>query len=406
MHLGEKTPHPPSLRRQRLVKIGVGAVILLVLLSLVTQVTYREMPAVVVGNEFDIPSQVDGTIARIHRQVDEPYRKGDELVTVESEGLRAQLEAVERDLDQLNRSLAIEKSEEGIERRRFDLQTSIASTTSELHSCRAEIESVNHLLPGIREWRDLTAERLRRGEELRAAGALTESELDDRRRVALETDGKLEDGLARQTGLEAKEVELKEILGLYRHRLASLAAERTGLITELDLRRQEKEGLRDRLLASLRDLRIVADHDGIVTGILRKEGEYVQSGGPILRVMRGEEIWVEAYLKVGDKRFVKPGDKIKLVGDISTGSLNGHVSKVLPVLRPMPTGQQMSIGRQENYAVLVITVDDQDLARTALSPAQQLTARVRRRFGLFAEPQANAQGRNLEKAVSEGREGQ
>jgi multidrug resistance efflux pump len=257
------------------------------------------------------------------------------------------------------------------------------------------MESVARVLPGVSEWRELAAERLRRGEELLAQDALTVSELDERRRTAVETESRLQEALARQKSLTAKEVELKEILDLHRTRLASLAADWTGLITELELRRQEKEGLRNRLRANLDDLRIVADHDGIVTGVLRQEGEYVPSGGPILRVMRGEKIWVEAYLRVADKRFIKPGDRVKLVGEMTVGSLAGRVQKVLPVLKPLPPGQQSPLGRQENYAVLVITPDDAELARAILSPAQQVTARVKRRFGLFGEPQANAQGPGL-----------
>jgi multidrug resistance efflux pump len=378
----------------RLFKISAGVIPALVILSVVTHVWYREIPAVVVGNELDISSGVDGTIAQIHRQVNEAYQRGDELVTVESEGLRTQLAAVERDLEQINRSLVLEHSDEGIETRRFSLQTSVASTESELRSCRAEMESVEQVLPGLREWRDLAADRLRHGKELWAEEALTAAELEERRRVAVETESKFQETLARQKRLEAKEEELREILTLYRNRLASLPAERTSLITELELKAQEKEGLRDRLLASLDELRIVADHDGIVTEILRKEGEYVHSGGPILRVMRNEAIWVHAYMRVSDKSHIKTGDRVKVVGDVSVSSLAGRVSKVLPVLQPLPLNQQSPLGRNENYAVLVITMDDPELARAVLSPAQQVTAKVKRRFGFLEQLQASAQGRD------------
>lgn len=394
MHLGEKSQTPLSPRAMRLFKISAVVIPALVLVSVITHVWYREIPAVVVGNELAISSQVDGTIAQIHRQVNEPYQRGDELVTVESEGLRSQLAAVERDLEQINRSLALEHSDEGIDSRRFSLQTSVASTESELRSCRAEMESIEQVLPGLREWRELAAKRLRRGQELWAEEALTATELDERRRIAVEAESKFQDALAKQKMLEAKEDELGKILVLYRNRLASFPAERTALITDLELKRQEKEGLRDRLLASLDELRIVADHEGIVTEILRKEGEYVHSGGPILRVMRNEAIWVQAYLRVSDKGHVKTGDRVKVVGDISVSSLAGRVSKVLPVLKPLPLNQQSPLGRNENYAVLVITMDDAELARAVLSPAQQVTARVKRRFGFFEQLQANAQGRD------------
>jgi hypothetical protein len=41
---------------------------------------------------------------------------------------------------------------------------------------------------------------------------------------------------------------------------------------------------------------------------------------------------------------------------------------------------------------MVITMDDSELARGTLSPAQQVTARIRRRIGFPGDRQANAQG--------------
>jgi len=393
MHLGEKNHQPLSTRRRRLAKaLGVIAA-LVVIVSLVMRFAYHEMPGLVVGSEFEISSRADGTVARIHKQENETYRKGDELVTVESEILGAQLAAVEHDMEEIARSLASEHSKEGLERRRFELQNAIASTESELQSCKVEMESIERVLPGLRQWRELAAVRLKRGEELRAQEALTIAELEDRRRSLVEADSKLEQATTKQGTLAAQRAKIEEVRSLNRVRLRNLVAERTAFITELELKRQEKEGERDRLQSSLADLHVVADHDGMVTAVIRQQGEYVASGGPILRVMRDEDVWVEAYLPAGEKRFVKAGDRVDVVGKMPLGSLQGRVSKVLPVLKPLPTLYQSRLGRQENYVVLVITMDDGDLARGVLSPAQQVTARIKRRIALPGDRQANAQGR-------------
>ena len=58
-------------------------------------------------------------------------------------------------------------------------------------------------------------------------------------------------------------------------------------------------------------------------------------------------------------------------------------------LEPLP-GPPSALMGQQNYVVLVIALDDPEAARGALSPAQQVTTRVRRR--LLGEDQAIADG--------------
>ena len=394
MHLGEKSSRPLSARTRRLVKAVATGAGVLVLVSAWLHFAYREMPGLVVGNEFEISSGVDGTVARILKREDEHYRKGDELVTIESDALDAQLAAVERDLEEINRSLALEQSEEGLERRRTELAAETAKSEGELKAARVEIESIEHALPGLREWRDLGAERVRRGEDLRAQDAVTVSELEERRHSLLEAESKLADATAEQEILAGKAAKLEEILALYRARLKNLVDERTGFVADLELKRQEKSGERDRLRAKMADLHVIADHDGVITAVLHQEGENVTNGKAILRAMRDEDVWVEAYVPVGDKGYVKPGDRVDVLGQTPAGSLRGRVSKVLPVLRPLPEVYQTRIGRQQHYAVVVITLEDGNLARSVLSPAQQVTARFRRRFGLSEYVAANPQSRD------------
>jgi len=392
MQLGEKTPVPLSLRRRRAVKIAIGAVLLVALISAVTHFTYRDWPAFVVGDEHAISSAADGTIARLLRSENEAYSRGDELVVIESEDLRTQLAAVEHDLEEISRSLRAEQSELGIERRRFELETSIAQTESQLRTAHADRAAIEQVLPSEKELRDLALERKQRGEELRAAGALTAAELEERRRGFVEAESQYAEAVARREGLTAKVVELEQVLALNRNRLAGLGKERTVLITDLELKRQEKDGERERLAASLAALRVVADHDGIVTSVLRKEGEYVPGGGAILRVMRNETLWVEAYMASGDKLLVEPGDRVDVIAKAPAGRLAGRVSKVLPVLKPLPAYLRSPLSRADNYAVVIIAMDDPAAARSLMSPAEQVTARIRRRlhFGSHEAPTAEA----------------
>jgi len=392
MQLGEKTPAPLSLRRRRAIKIAIAIVLAIALISAVSHFTYRDWPAFVVGDEHAISSAADGTIARLLRSENEAYSRGDELVVIESEDLRTQLAAVEHDLAEIARSLRAEQSELGIERRRFELETAIAQTESQLLTARADLAAIEQVLPSEKELRDLAHTRKVRGEELHAAGALTAAELEERRRGFVAAELQYAEALARREGLWAKAAELERVLGLHRIRLAKLGDERTTLITDLEIMLQEKVGERERLAAALAALRIVADHDGMVTSVLRKEGEYVPGGGAILRVMRNETLWVEAYMAAGDKLLVAPGDRVEVIARAPAGRLAGRVSKVLPVLKPLPLNLRSPLSRAENYAVVIIAMDDPAAARSLMSPAEQVTARIRRRlhFGSHEAPTAEA----------------
>jgi multidrug resistance efflux pump len=369
---------------------GVAAIVLVA--STILHFAYREVPGIVMGQEFELSAGVTGTVARVHKRENEHYRRGDELVTLESDLLRAQIATVEHEIAELERGIALERSESGIERRRLELQAQIATIESELRSNQLEMESLARVVPRLHEWRDLTAERAARGEDLRRQDAITNAELEERRQRLYEADSKLAESTSKQEILAARIAKQEEILALQRSRLRGLTAERTAMVADLELELQARAGERDRLQAERGGLRLVADHDGVVTAVLRPEGEFVSGGSPVLRVMRDEDVWIEAYLPVGDKGYVRPGDVVEVTGEIPVGSLSGRVSKVLPVLKPLPSSHQNHLGRQENFAVLVITMDDGALARSVLSPAQHVTARIRRRL-LGGDLDATAQNR-------------
>ncbi len=393
MKFGEANSGPLTPRQRKAFRIVFAATMVIVLISAVTHFTYRDWPAFVVGDELEISAGAAGTIARIERRENETYQRGDVLVVVESEALRVRLDAVDHDLEEIARSLAAEQSEVGVERRRFELETSIAETASQLRSSRADLQAVGEVLPSLRELKALAEERARSGEALRREDALTAAELEERRRSLYEVANELAEAVARREGLEAKVAEFERVLGLYQSRLRGLVDERTAFITDLELRRQEKEGERENLLAALAGLRVVADHDGMVTAVLRKEGEYVSSGGPLLRVMRNEELWVEAYLPVADKLKIRPGDRVEVIARAPAGKLAGRVQKILPVLKPLPENMQAPLSRADNYAIVVITMENPAAASSVLSPAEQVTARIRRRLVMLRNEPPNAQAR-------------
>ena len=123
MKIGAATAKKLTQTQKRLLGVVVFAIAVVILVSMYTQLSHRHFRALVVGNTIDLASRADGRIAAIAVAVNEPYRRGSTLVRLENEGLRREIDAVEQQMESLERSLTAERSDRGLERRRFDLGT-------------------------------------------------------------------------------------------------------------------------------------------------------------------------------------------------------------------------------------------------------------------------------------------
>ncbi len=387
MKIGENKSQPLSARDTRLL-IGVGGLVaLIVLFSTCSHLVYRELRGIVVGNTIDLASHAQGRIGDILLQENEPYQRGTLLVRLTNEGLQADVVAVEHEIDEVQRSLNLERSGQGLERRRYELLAAEAKAESDLIAAQVGIKGIDQILAGLELRRDTAAARLASAEELVAAQAMTAAELQERRKQALDATREYEEAAGRRRVLTSQEAGERRNLTFLRQRLENLDSDRTSMITGLEIQLADRQRDLTSLRNLLSELDIVADHDGVVTAIQRRPGEYVTAGQAILTVMTAADVWVEAYLPPSDKHSVHPGDRVRVTNSGGgSGTLDGRIDRILPVLRPFP-GESGGMGSTAStYAVLIITLDDGERARTLLSPAQQVAAKVRRTWRLPSNP--------------------
>lgn len=73
---------------------------------------------------------------------------------------------------------------------------------------------------------------------------------------------------------------------------------------------------RDEKAAELATYQITAPFDGVVTRVLKQEGEAVQQGDPILQVVKTDVVRVEGWVDVAEAFRVKPGDAVRVRIDL------------------------------------------------------------------------------------------
>lgn len=128
-----------------------------------------------------------------------------------------------------------------------------------------------------------------------------------------------------------------------------LDAERAELqIEKAQLDREIAELQRDEKAAELETYQIVTPLDGVVTEVMKHEGEAVQQGDPILHVVKTDVVRIEGFVSVADAFRVQPGDSVTvrlnaqelpgLPKELADRTFEGKVAFVDPTARLVSNG--------------------------------------------------------------------
>lgn len=119
-------------------------------------------------------------------------------------------------------------------------------------------------------------------------------------------------------------------------------------IEKARLDREVAELQRDEKAAELETYQIVTPLDGIVTEVMKHEGEAVQQGDPILHVVKTDTVRIEGFISVADAFRVKPGDSVsvrlnaeELLGlpkELAEKTFEGKIAFVDPTARLVSNG--------------------------------------------------------------------
>jgi multidrug resistance efflux pump len=126
MKIGDSHNNALDARQSRIIIVMALVVVALVGLSTYTHFTYRDVKAMVVGNTINLASRADGRIARLLVRENQAFPAGTPLVELANPSLRAELESMEREVDEVRRSLHGELSGVGMDRRVYELETTFS----------------------------------------------------------------------------------------------------------------------------------------------------------------------------------------------------------------------------------------------------------------------------------------
>ncbi len=254
-----------------------------------------------------LTSQMTGTVVGVDAHSGQRVKAGATLLRIESATTQAQLLEAERDLEAV--------------RSRF---SAVAAQQDQHHaeqmeSLRSRSRRLAEQIASLRGSEALQRRRVAADRQLLAKGLVSELAV-----------GETQEGLAQAerqlSGVEAA-------LDQTRQELASLEARRQDELWQRQQMISAAQNKKDALELVMRQNVIQAPEDGTVEALLVKEGEVVQAGQAVGKIVPVESpLHVVSFLAEKDRAFVKAGDLVHLELDqlphAEYGTLQGRVVRI------------------------------------------------------------------------------
>jgi membrane fusion protein, multidrug efflux system len=277
----------------------VGLLLVLLLAPVISWVHYESRHvtstnAAVRGYISDIGTQVDGLVASVEVDAGDRVRAGQILVRLEDRHFRAEVREATAELGGLTQEIEAERLTIAHERQRVAQHAREAEarlTAAEANTAAAEIRADD-----ARENFKLRESLLSRG------GAISGEDVRDAETSRLTADALLREARARYIAAESAQASVQlDDDGL------AIREQRIGVL-EADVLRAEARLTRAE--ADLEAASIRAPADGAVLRRIVQPGASVEAGEPILSMLLGEDLWVEAWVDEDEIGAVRVGSEV------------------------------------------------------------------------------------------------
>ena len=303
--------------------------------------------AYVGGNIVQVTPQVEGTVVAVNADDTRLVREGDVLVQLDAADAQVKLASAEAALADAVRSVR------GLYASSAQAQAGIAQRTADLRRVQSELAAAE-------------AEVAKAQAEFRRREALAQQNFVSPENVQT-AKTTLEAAVAQRDAARAAVAQSQAAVSAARQELRAAA----GLVDNITVEEHPrvraaaakvKEAYLDRERVEIR---------APVTGYVAKRsvqvGQRVAPGTPLMAVVPGEQMWVEANFKEGELKDVRIGQPVRLVADLYGGDVvyHGTVAGL-----GLGTGSAFSVLPAQNATGNWIKIVQRVPVRVALEPAE------------------------------------
>jgi membrane fusion protein, multidrug efflux system len=303
---GERISNSP--RRSKLRLIGAAALVFAATIGLVFFAHYQSYEstddAFIDVHSVNVSSKVAGRVARVLVTDNQEVKKGEVLVELDPRDLDAQ---VNEQKAALNSTIA------QLDAARAGLEQGLAHVLT----LQATVESDQAAAEAARAQADLSANNLKRSEELSSRKVISSQDLDNARASAKASQETLNSDLKKVVSDQAQVDEAKAQIGAI-----------TALVRNQQAKIEQSTASLDTATLNQSYAKVYAPEDGRVTRKAVAPGDYVQPGQSMFALVP-DDVWITANFKEDQIGLMRPGQPVEIEMDALPGhKFEGHVDSI------------------------------------------------------------------------------
>jgi membrane fusion protein, multidrug efflux system len=303
---GERISNSP--RRSKLRLIGAAALVFAATIGLVFFAHYQSYEstddAFIDVHSVNVSSKVAGRVARVLVTDNQEVKKGEVLVELDPRDLDAQ---VNEQKAALNSTIA------QLDAARAGLEQGLAHVLT----LQATVESDQAAAEAARAQADLSANNLKRSEELSSRKVISSQDLDNARASAKASQETLNSDLKKVVSDQAQVNEAKAQIGAI-----------TALVRNQQAKIEQSTASLDTATLNQSYAKVYAPEDGRVTRKAVAPGDYVQPGQSMFALVP-DDVWITANFKEDQIGLMRPGQPVEIEMDALPGhKFEGHVDSI------------------------------------------------------------------------------
>jgi len=405
----EKSPSRFADPRVRRLVIGAGAVLAIVVVSLLVHYSNRISTddAQVDGHVVPIASKVYGTVAEVLIKDNEPVKQGQVLVRIDPRDYQARV-------DQAKAALALAEARAraagvGVPLTQETTDSTSSAAESQLAGARAnydrarfsyekdstsEVAMARDNVTAAEANNERAQADLARMKPLVDKGEISQQQYDGYLAAARVTDSQLKAAQEKLHSAEKGAEIARESMGAAKAQVdqaRAMVAQAQANHKQVTIHEADQASAEAGVATAQADLEaaelqlsyatIVAPSDGVVTRKSVEAGQIVQPGQGLFTLIPLNDVWVTANFKETQLAKVRPGQKAEIEVDMYGKTVNGYVDSIAGA-----TGARLSLLPPENatgnYVKVVqripvkILLDPESASKTILRPGMNVEATI------------------------------
>jgi multidrug resistance efflux pump len=359
---------------RRIIVVSLLVMAIAVIISLVLEMRWQKLPAVVKADKVIVSSRVEGVVQSYETLPMHAIQKGAPLAKMVNQRLASKLQALEH--ERSTYIALIEHARQGGDQQ-LELLKCAQEKQKALESkseAEGELQTVLVRLAATRERYNDAHTTCQAHKELYNNGVLSLGDYEKASKQYWDIHELYHTLRGDSVIYEAAVKHAVELIQILTTKERLLRQSKDDQLAKYQLKRDELDHTIEDVELQIANLTLVSPINGIVTDLSKRPGEEAERGDVIAEISDLDNIWITAYGNSFSTKKIQPGNKVKIYGN-NGEHLSGVVRTISPVMEKVKA-LSSTFETVNAYSRIVIDFVDPANAMKVITPGERLFVRI------------------------------